>query len=148
MDGAPTRREVPPRRGRRSAGYAGPVLFTEHHESHAASAFYPSPFERAAFLTTDGVGEWATTAYGVGRGADLRIDAEQHFPHSLGLFYSAFTYFTGFRVNSGEYKLMGLAPYGTPRYVDTLREHVIDVRDDGSVHLNMRLLHLPRPASR
>lgn len=115
-----------------------PLLYPEHHESHAASAFFPSPFERAAFLTIDGVGEWATTSYGVGDGADLRIAAEQHFPHSLGLFYSAFTYVCGFRVNSGEYKLMGLAPYGTPRYVDALREHVIDVRDDGSVHLNLR----------
>ena len=120
-----------------SGDYTGPILYPEHHESHAASAFYPSPFEHAAFLTTDGVGEWATTSYGVGSGADLRIDAEQHFPHSLGLFYSAFTYVCGFRVNSGEYKLMGLAPYGTPRFVDTLREHVIDVRDDGSVHLNL-----------
>lgn len=123
-------------------GFDGPVLFPEHHESHAASAFYPSPFERAAFLTTDGVGEWATTSYGVGQGADLRIHAEQHFPHSLGLFYSAFTYFTGFRVNSGEYKLMGLAPYGTPRYVDALRE-VIDVKDDGSVWLDLDYFPFP-----
>lgn len=116
-----------------------PLLYPEHHESHAASAYYPSPFDRAAFLTIDGVGEWATTSYGVGEGARMRIVAEQHFPHSLGLFYSAFTYVCGFRVNSGEYKLMGLAPYGTPRYVDALREHVIDVRDDGSVHLNLAL---------
>ena len=116
-----------------------PLLYPEHHESHAASAYYPSPFERAAFLTIDGVGEWATTSYGVGDGAALRLVGEQHFPHSLGLFYSAFTYVCGFRVNSGEYKLMGLAPYGTPRYVETLREHVIDVRDDGSVFLNLPL---------
>lgn len=122
--------------------FDGPVLFPEHHESHAASAFYPSPFERAAILTTDGVGEWATTSFGVGHGADLRLMAEQHFPHSLGLFYSAFTYFTGFRVNSGEYKLMGLAPYGTPRFVNELRE-VIDVKDDGSVWLNLDYFPFP-----
>ncbi len=118
--------------------YHGPVLFTEHHESHAASAFYPSPFEEAAFLTIDGVGEWTTTSYGTGRGNDLRIHEEIHFPHSLGLLYSAFTYFTGFRVNSGEYKVMGLAPYGEPKYVDTILEHLIDLRDDGSFHLNMK----------
>jgi len=123
--------------------FDGPVLFPEHHESHAASAFYPSPFDRAAVLTTDGVGEWATTSFGVGSGAELRLIAEQHFPHSLGLFYSAFTYFTGFRVNSGEYKLMGLAPYGTPRYVDALRDGVIDVKDDGSVWLNLDLFPFP-----
>ncbi|WP_457653548.1 carbamoyltransferase family protein [Rhodocaloribacter sp.] len=117
--------------------FDGPIVFPEHHESHAASAFYPSPFERAAFLTTDGVGEWATTSFGVGDGARLRILAEQHFPHSLGLLYSAFTYFTGFKVNSGEYKLMGLAPYGEPRFVDAIREHLIDVKADGSFRLNM-----------
>ncbi len=120
------------------AGYDGPVLFPEHHESHAASAFYPSPFERAAFLTTDGVGEWATTSWGVGSEAGVEIRAEQHFPHSLGLLYSAFTYFCGFRVNSGEYKLMGLAPYGEPRYVDAIREHLIDLKDDGSFRLDQR----------
>ncbi len=118
-------------------GYEGTILFPEHHESHAASAFFPSPFERAAFLTTDGVGEWATTSFGLGEGNRLTLMAEQHFPHSLGLLYSAFTYFCGFKVNSGEYKLMGLAPYGTPRYVDVIREHLIDLRDDGSFRLNM-----------
>jgi carbamoyltransferase len=92
-------------------------FFTEHHESHAASAFFPSPFEEAAILTIDGVGEWATTTLGVGRGNDLEILQELHWPHSLGLLYSAFTYYTGFKVNSGEYKVMGLAPYGEPRYV-------------------------------
>ena len=118
-------------------GYEGKVLFAEHHESHAASAFYPSPFERAAILTLDGVGEWATSSFGVGEGNDLRITKEIRFPHSLGLLYSAFTYYLGFRVNSGEYKVMGLAPYGEPRYVDLLLEHVIDLRDDGSFRLNL-----------
>ncbi len=118
--------------------YDGKILFPEHHESHAASAFYPSPFERAAFLTTDGVGEWTTSSWGVGEGNHLEITQEIHFPHSLGLLYSAFTYFCGFRVNSGEYKLMGLAPYGEPRYEDAIREHLIDVRPDGSFRLNMR----------
>ena len=117
--------------------YDGPLLFPEHHESHAASAFYPSPFEEAAFLTTDGVGEWTTTSYGMGIGNELKIHGEIHFPHSLGLLYSAFTYFTGFKVNSGEYKLMGLAPYGEPRYVDTIFEHLIDLKGDGSFRLNM-----------
>ncbi|MEM8557050.1 MAG: carbamoyltransferase [Bacteroidota bacterium] len=112
-------------------------VYPEHHESHAASAFFPSPFEEAAFLTVDGVGEWATTSWGTGRGNRVAIEAEIHFPHSLGLLYSAFTYFCGFRVNSGEYKLMGLAPYGEPRYVDTIREHLIDLRDDGSFRLHM-----------
>ena len=114
-----------------------PLVFPEHHESHAASAFFPSPFERAAFLTTDGVGEWTTTSWGTARGNDLQIHAEIHFPHSLGLLYSAFTYFCGFRVNSGEYKLMGLAPYGEPRYADLIREHLIDLREDGSFRLNL-----------
>ena len=117
-------------------GYDGPLLFTEHHRSHAASAFFPSPFERAAVLTTDGVGEWATTSWGVGSGNGLEMRQEIHFPHSLGLLYSAVTTFCGFRVNSGEYKLMGLAPYGEPRYVDALLEHVIDLRDDGSYRLH------------
>jgi carbamoyltransferase len=121
----------------RELGYDGPVVFPEHHMSHAASAFYPSPFERAAVLTTDGVGEWATTSAGVGNGADLRILEEQHFPHSLGLLYSAFTTFCGFRVNSGEYKLMGLAPYGEPAYVDRILDDLVDLRDDGSFRLNM-----------
>ena len=96
----------------------GPVLFTEHHESHAASAFFPSPFDEAAILTVDGVGEWATTTIGAGAATGSSINEEIHFPHSLGLLYSAFTYYTGFKVNSGEYKVMGLAPYGEPRYVD------------------------------
>jgi carbamoyltransferase len=115
-----------------------PLLFPEHHESHAASAFFPSPFERAAFLTTDGVGEWATTSWGVGAGDRIEIRAELHFPHSLGLLYSAFTYFCGFRVNSGEYKLMGLAPYGRPVYADAIREHLVDLRADGSFRLDQR----------
>jgi len=114
-----------------------PVLFTEHHEAHAASAFYPSPFAEAAVLTLDGVGEWATTTIGVGEGADLELLAQIDFPHSLGLLYSAFTYFCGFRVNSGEYKLMGLAPYGEPRYAGLIREHLIDLRPDGSFRLDM-----------
>lgn len=112
------------------------LLFTEHHQSHAASAFFPSPFAEAAVLTMDGVGEWCTTSLGVGRGNTLEILKEIHFPHSLGLLYSAFTYYTGFKVNSGEYKVMGLAPYGEPKYVQTILEHLIDVREDGSFHLN------------
>ncbi len=125
---------------RRELGYEGPIFYPEHHESHAASAFFPSPFDEAAFLTIDGVGEWATTSWGTARrpgSAELQILAEQHFPHSLGLLYSAFTYFCGFKVNSGEYKLMGLAPYGEPRYVDRIREHLIDVKPDGSFRLHM-----------
>jgi carbamoyltransferase len=118
--------------------YEGKILFTEHHESHAASAFFPSPFEKAAILTIDGVGEWATASLGVGEGNRIRILKEIHFPHSLGLLYSAFTYFTGFKVNSGEYKLMGLAPYGEPRYVDTILRELIDVRGDGSFKLNLK----------
>lgn len=114
-----------------------PLYFTAHHESHAASAFFPSPFERAAILTLDGVGEWATTTFGHGVDHRLNLLQELHFPHSLGLLYSAFTYYCGFKVNSGEYKLMGLAPYGTPRYVDTIYEHLIDVKEDGSFALNM-----------
>lgn len=111
------------------------LLFSEHHLSHAASAFYPSPFDTAAVLTMDGVGEWTTTSLALGDGNSLEVVKEIHFPHSLGLLYSAFTYFTGFRVNSGEYKLMGLAPYGKPRFVDTIRKHLIDVKDDGSFRL-------------
>jgi carbamoyltransferase len=114
------------------------LLFGEHHLSHAASAFYPSPFEEAAVLTLDGVGEWATGSLAVGRGTDLQILREMHFPHSLGLLYSAFTYYTGFKVNSGEYKVMGLAPYGEPRFVKQIYEHLIDVKDDGSFRLDMR----------
>ena len=113
------------------------VLFGDHHESHAASAFYPSPFEEAAIVTMDGVGEWATSSIGVGRGSALEMLQEQRFPHSVGLLYSAFTYFTGFRVNSGEYKVMGLAPYGEPRYVSTIRDHLVDIHDDGSIRLNL-----------
>lgn len=122
---------------RKELGYQGPLICPEHHQSHAASAFYPSPFERAAVLTMDGVGEWATLSYGVGNGNRLKIDSEIRFPHSLGLLYSAFTYYTGFKVNSGEYKLMGLAPYGDPTYVDTIYSHLIDVKEDGSFRLNM-----------
>jgi carbamoyltransferase len=113
------------------------IYFTEHHESHAASAFYPSPFEDAAILTLDGVGEWATTTIGVGEGNKLRLLREITFPHSLGLLYSAFTYFTGFKVNSGEYKLMGLAPYGEGKYTDLIKRELIDVREDGSFRMNM-----------
>ena len=113
------------------------LYFCEHHESHAASAFFPSPFESAAVLTMDGVGEWTTTSLGRGTGNRVDILEELHFPHSLGLLYSAFTYFTGFRVNSGEYKLMGLAPYGEPKYVDLIMDNLLDVRDDGSFRLNM-----------
>ena len=123
--------------------YDGILIFPEHHESHAASAFFPSPFERAAFITTDGVGEWATTSFGIGEGRRVRLHAEIHFPHSLGLLYSAFTYFCGFRVNSGEYKLMGLAPYGEPRYVDVIRNELIDLKDDGSFRLNMAYFTYP-----
>jgi carbamoyltransferase len=113
------------------------LRFTEHHESHAASAFYPSPFESAAILTMDGVGEWATTSMGVGKGNSLALTKEIHFPHSLGLLYSAFTYYTGFKVNSGEYKVMGLAPYGEPKYAQTIFENLIDLDDDGSFKMNM-----------
>ena len=113
------------------------LLFSEHHLSHAASAFYPSPFESAAVLTLDGVGEWTTTSLAIGKGRDLKVVKEIHFPHSLGLLYSAFTYYTGFKVNSGEYKVMGLAPYGEPVYTDLIREHLINTADDGSFHLDM-----------
>jgi carbamoyltransferase len=114
------------------------LLFSEHHLSHAASAFYPSPFDRAAVLTMDGVGEWTTTSLAVGNGADLTVLREIHFPHSLGLLYSAFTYYTGFRVNSGEYKVMGLAPYGQPRYADLIREKLIDIKPDGTFRLDLQ----------
>jgi len=114
------------------------MWFTEHHESHAASAFFPSPFESAAILTFDGVGEWATSSIGVGRGNKIELQRQLNFPNSLGLLYSAFTYFCGFRVNSGEYKLMGLAPYGTPRYVDRIFDHLIDLRPDGSFRMEMK----------
>ena len=125
-----------PRVIRDETGFDGPVLFTEHHEAHQASAYYPSPFRESAILTIDGVGEWATASYGVGNGKDITILKELHFPDSLGLLYSAFTYFTGFRVNSGEYKLMGLAPYGEPKYVDKILTELMDLKDDGSIRLN------------
>ena len=113
------------------------ILFTEHHEAHASSAFYPSPFKEAAILTIDGVGEWATASYGFGKGKEINLLKELHFPDSLGLLYSAFTYFTGFKVNSGEYKLMGLAPYGEPCYKDLILKELIDVKQDGSIRLNL-----------
>ncbi len=113
------------------------LLFSEHHLSHAASAFFPSPFEEAAVLTMDGVGEWATTSLAIGRGNTLTVQNEIHFPHSLGLLYSAITYYTGFKVNSGEYKVMGLAPYGEPRFADLIKNNLIDIKEDGSFHLDM-----------
>src|SRR4051794_20179801 len=114
-----------------------PLLFMDHHGSHAASAFFPSPFQEAAILTLDGVGEWSTTAWGTGRGNKIEIKEHLEFPHSLGLLYSAVTYYCGFRVNSGEYKLMGLAPYGRPIYADAIYKHLIDLKPDGSFHLAM-----------
>ncbi|MBX7074208.1 MAG: carbamoyltransferase [Pirellulales bacterium] len=117
--------------------YRKRFVFTEHHESHAASAFFPSPFEEAAILTIDGVGEWATASYGVGHGNQLQLTHQLRFPHSLGLLYSAFTYYTGFKVNSGEYKVMGLAPYGQPRYADLIYQHLLDLKPDGSFRLDM-----------
>jgi carbamoyltransferase len=119
-------------------GIEAKLLFAEHHQSHAASAFFPSPFAEAAIVTMDGVGEWATTSVGVGRGNTLEILKEIHFPHSLGLLYSAFTYYTGFKVNSGEYKLMGLAPYGEPRYAQLILDRLIDLKPDGSFRLDLR----------
>ena len=113
------------------------IKFSEHHYSHAASAFYPSPFKEAVILTLDGVGEWATTTVAIGDKNNLKIIKEIHFPHSLGLLYSAFTYYTGFKVNSGEYKLMGLAPYGKPIYKDLIIERLIDLKEDGTFKLNM-----------
>lgn len=121
--------------------YDGDLMYAEHHESHAASAFFPSPFEEAAVLTMDGVGEWATTSIGVGRGHDLQIVKELHWPDSLGLLYSAFTYYTGFKVNSGEYKVMGLAPYGRPTFVDLIYKHLVDLKDDGSFTLNQKFFN-------
>lgn len=122
---------------REKLGFEGRIIFPEHHESHAASAFYPSPFKEAAILAVDGVGEWATTSFGVGRDNDFELDYQISFPHSLGLLYSAFTYYTGFKVNSGEYKVMGLAPYGEPKYVDLIYENLIDLKEDGSFKLDM-----------
>ena len=118
--------------------YEGTILFPEHHQSHAASAFFPSPFQEAAFLTVDGVGEWTTTSYGVGKNNSISIMGELRFPHSLGLLYSAITYYTGFKVNSAEYKIMGLAPYGEPKYVDSMLNELVDLKEDGSFKLNMK----------
>jgi len=128
-----------PREMRRALGgqYRKKFVFTEHHESHAASAFFPSPFEEAAIVTLDGVGEWATASYGSGRGNRIELTHELHFPHSMGLLYSAFTYYCGFEVNGGEYKLMGLAPYGEPRFVDLILEHLVDLKQDGSLRLDL-----------
>src|SRR5438128_1856573 len=123
---------------RTELNFEGKLIFPEHHESHAASAFFPSPFQEAAFLTVDGVGEWTTTSFGIGRDHQIEMFGELHFPHSLGLLYSAFTYFTGFKVNSGEYKLMGLAPYGAPEYVDVILKELVDLKEDGSFRLNMK----------
>lgn len=117
--------------------YKGKILFPEHHESHAASAFFPSPYKEAAILTMDGVGEWTTSSYGIGKGNKIEIFADIVFPHSIGLLYSAFTYYTGFKVNSGEYKIMGLAPYGEPVYKELIYKHLIDVKEDGSIKMNM-----------
>ncbi len=123
---------------RKELNYEGKIIFPGHHESHAASAFFPSPFQEAAFLTIDGVGEWTTTSYGVGKDNGIQILAEIRFPHSLGLLYSAFTYYTGFKVNSGEYKMMGLAPYGEPKYKDLILSELMDLKEDGSFRLNMK----------
>jgi carbamoyltransferase len=120
-----------------NTGFKGKPLYPEHHASHAASAFYPSPFKRAAILTMDGVGEWTTASYGVGENNSIRILGDLYFPHSLGLLYSAFTYYTGFKVNSGEYKMMGLAPYGEPKYKDAILKELIDLKEDGSFRMNM-----------
>lgn len=118
-------------------GYTGKIIFPEHHESHAASAFYPSAYNKAAIITMDGVGEWTTTSYGIGEGNEIQLFADIKFPHSLGLLYSALTYYTGFKVNSGEYKVMGLAPYGEPKYKKLIYDHLIDVKEDGSFRMNM-----------
>lgn len=126
---------------RRELDWKGNMLFTEHHESHAASAFFPSPFNDSAIICFDGVGEWATTTWGVGEGNRIELKQQISFPHSLGLLYSAFTYYTGFKVNSGEYKLMGLAPYGEPRYADTILNEIIDVKNDGSFHMDMNFFN-------
>jgi len=117
--------------------YSGRIIFPEHHESHAASAFFPSPFNEAAFITMDGVGEWSTLSYGIGKKNKIELLADIQFPNSLGLLYSAFTYYTGFRVNSGEYKVMGLAPYGEAKYKNIIYDHLIDVKEDGSFKMNM-----------
>jgi carbamoyltransferase len=122
----------------KTLNFSKKIIFLEHHQSHAASAFFPSPYQEAAFLTIDGVGEWATASYGVGKNNRLQILGEIHFPHSLGLLYSTFTYYTGFKVNSGEYKLMGLAPYGEPKYKDLILSRLLDLKEDGSFKLNMK----------
>jgi carbamoyltransferase len=122
---------------KKQLNYEGKIIFPEHHESHAASSFYPSPFHEAAILTMDGVGEWTTTSFGVGKGNRIDLYAEMKFPHSLGLLYSAFTYYTGFKVNSGEYKVMGLAPYGEPKYKNLILKELIDLKEDGSFRINM-----------
>jgi carbamoyltransferase len=119
-------------------GFDGEIIYPEHHQSHAASAFLPSPFSRSAIITMDGVGEWATASWGIGNGNAIDLKYELHFPHSLGLLYTAFTYYTGFRVNSGEYKVMGLAPYGEPKYVKAILDNIVDLKDDGSFRLNMK----------
>src|SRR5215831_11634657 len=125
------------KKGKGGGAWNGQLLFSEHHLSHAASAFFPSPFDEAVVLTMDGVGEWATTSAAIGKGSTLEVYKEIHFPHSLGLLYSAFTYYTGFKVNSGEYKVMGLAPYGEPKYLGKIFEHLIDLKDDGSFRLDL-----------
>ena len=132
VEGVEDKKEVK----RRAKNFPWKLLFGDHHESHAASAFYPSPFEEAAILTLDGVGEWATSSIGLGRGNEVELLKELRFPDSLGLLYSAFTYYTGFRVNSGEYKVMGLAPYGEPKYVELIKEKLVEIRDDGSLRMN------------
>ena len=129
-----TKRDIKKRLGKQ---FNGKIIFLEHHESHASSAFFPSPFEKAAIVTIDGVGEWATASIGCGRENKIELLHELKFPHSLGLLYSAFTYYTGFKVNSGEYKLMGLAPYGNPRFVDIIKEKLVDIKDDGSIWMDM-----------
>src|SRR5690606_22350894 len=135
-----------PREIRRSlgGGYSGRIVFPRHHESHAACAFLPSPFDEAAILTLDGVGEWDTTTIGLGRGHRVELLRTLEFPHSLGLLYSAFTSFCGFRVNSGEYKLMGLAPYGTPRYACLIRDRLLDLKADGSFRLDLSYFNYPQ----
>ena len=128
---------------KKELNYEGKIIFPEHHESHAASAFFPSPFDEAAILTMDGVGEWTTTSFGIGRENKIELIADLKFPHSLGLLYSAFTYYTGFRVNSGEYKVMGLAPYGEPKYKDLILKELIDIKEDGSFRMNMEYFDYP-----
>ena len=120
------------------------IIFFEHHYSHAASAFYPSPFSEAAILVVDGVGEYATTSYGIGTNNKIEIKKEMHFPDSIGLLYSAFTYYTGFKINSGEYKMMGLAPYGKPIFVEIIKKELVTIYDDGSIKLNMKYFNFTK----